>query len=180
MMPVVSVGAPPATYQEWLEHLDYIRNHPRDRARLRLLRKGTLIGGAQVMDLFLRRLDDAVGGALSRRISMFLEQVDRAFGEGDFEEVELLSIRFCSDASECFFFEALTCIPQPQREQFVRGFSEQLERFWSEFLRHLHREAEEASGGAELEELVYRLRRLDRAWQGKGRCGNGKLSADQG
>lgn len=153
----------PATYQEWLEQLNYLRGHPGDRARMGLLREGTLCGGGQVLDLFLCRLDETIRHVLSRRIRQFLSQVDEAFAEHDLDYVELLSIRFCGDLSASFFFEDLPCIPPEQRAAFVRGFSGQLEDFWNNFLNELERDAEE-SGSGELEDLHFRLARLSGPW----------------
>ena len=153
-------AAAPHTYQEWLDCFSYVKVHPSDYIALRLLRRGQLACDPYILDKFLQRVDETVGAVLNHCISTFLSRVGEAFEEADVDSVEILAIRFWEHAGECFFFDDLPCIPEQRRRQFREGFMQQLQQFWRRFLAQLEGESEECPGLA-LEELVFRLKRLD-------------------
>ena len=163
-------GTAPTTYQEWLDCFSYVKAHPADYIELRRLRGGRLACDPYILDKFLQRLDETVGEVLNRGISAFLSRVGEAFEEGDFDGAEILASRFWKMAAESFFFEDLDCISPEQRETLRSGYLRQLGQFWEQFLAHLEREAEESRQDA-LDELVFRLRRLDPARIRKGMRG---------
>lgn len=164
----VVLNRAPSTYQEWIDCFAYIRSHPNDRAYLVKLSDGSFHGDSQMLDMYLRRLDDTLREMISARITRFLAQIDELFAENDLDGVEVLSVRFCRDISACFFFKELSGIPQKQKTEFADGFSEQLQQFWSRLIREMKLQAEEHRND-ELEELAFRLARLNGEWNRKGR-----------
>ena len=159
-IPYIGLEEAPKTYQEWLDCFSYLKIHPTDYIRLRLLRKGTLSCDPYILDKFLQRMDETVGGILNHCISCFLSRVGEAFEENDFDSVEILAIRFWESVKECFFFEDLDCIPEQCKRQFREGYVEQLDKFWRSFLVQLEHDLEEYYNLA-LDELVFRLKRLN-------------------
>lgn len=159
-------AAPPVTYQEWLDCFGYIKAHPEGAAALRSLRGGAVCREKRTLDLFLQRMDDMLRETLNRRIARFVRRVNDLLEEGDVDGVELLSIRFTRGLGDLFFFESLRDLPRDSRVQFRDGYARQLELFWSGLVAEMRAQAEQ-SGDERLDELAYRLARLNGIWHGK-------------
>ncbi len=157
--------APPASYQEWLECFELLRQRPQNGELLRLMARGSVPAlDARLLDSFLKRLDDAVRDTVQYRIQEMLSHLDEALAEADLDGAELLAIRFWNRAGDCFFFERLEGLPLRQRLELRKGYDRQLTRFWSDLADMVLRDAAEF-GSSELEELALRFRSLQKKWE---------------
>lgn len=150
-------GRPPETYQQWMDCLRYLQEHPSDGTVCLLMQQGTLPAGAS--ETFKARLSDTVSMMLSVHCRRFLRQVDQALSEGDGDMVPLLAKRFWRTVSNSLFYRRLAFLDGAFVALLEEGYTGQLRAFWKDFLRQLERDARE-SGNPELEDLVLEMKKI--------------------
>ena len=157
---ITAVGEPPRTYQQWLDCLDHLRSGREERAVLLLLADGTMpLMNERVLDAFLKRTDETVRAMMQRRTNQFLLRLDQLLEDGDWDGAELLARRFQAVFEECFFFESLRFLPEPERNHLSDGYRAQLKSFWARLIDGMLQEAQDPFCAA-LEDLAVSIRRM--------------------
>lgn len=149
--------SPPATYQQWMDALAYLKERPMDSDSLQLVSQGTLSGLCSPM--MVSRISDTVSVLLTGQFRDLLHQVDLALGEGDIDHLRLTVIRFRGRVNKCLFYRRLDFLAPGDREQLESGFSRQIRDFWQDLLQQMARSARQSSSPL-LEEGLYLLRKI--------------------
>ena len=154
---MIAPVSPPATYQQWMDALAYLKERPMDSASLRLVSRGTLCGPCS--PLMVSRISDAVSDLLTGQFRDLLRQVDLSLAEGDVERLRLTVLRFRGRVNACLFYRELDFLAATDREQLEEGFCRQIRDFWQDLLSQMARSAKQSSSPM-LEESLYLLRKI--------------------
>lgn len=147
----------PRTYQQWLDCFAYLSAHPADREVLELAAGGQYPG--KPAESFLVRLSDTVGTMLSFRCQQFLRQLDQALGDGEPDLAPLLAARLKKSLRLCLFYRSLPFLEERYVQELDRGFSVQLQNFWTNFLTQLKKIARDSDSPA-MEDLLLEMSRI--------------------
>lgn len=148
---------PPETYQQWLQWMSHLTEHPGDLQALATVTAGRYCGTPA--ETFLVRLSETVGQMLTFHCRRFLRQLDQALADGEPDMAQLLAVRLKKNLRSCLFYRSLPFLEQSYVQELDAGFSLQLEHFWKNFLTQLHRSARESADPA-AEELVMEMSRI--------------------
>ena len=153
----MEIRTPPETYRQWLDCLQYLADHPRDRHALDLVAQGKLSGPAS--EQFVARVSDTVSTLLSHCCRNFLRQLDEALAEGDTDMVLMLAVRFRKHVQSCLFYRSLQFISEKDVMILEKGFTDQIQSFWSNFMRQVRLTARD-SMDVRTEDMAYELGRI--------------------
>lgn len=154
---MISTYTPPETYQQWLECFQYLQQHPLDSQMLGILANGRYIG--QPAESYLVRLSDTVGRVLTCHCRRFLKQLDEAFADGEPDMAVLLALRLKKSIRKCLFYQALPFLSAEYVQTLDKGFGDQLNTFWDNFLKQLWRTARD-SMDSRMEDVVLEMKRV--------------------
>jgi len=150
--------SPPVSYQQWLDCFQHLQQHPLDHQALEALAQGKYIG--QPAETFLARLSDCVGMMLTARCRRFLRQLDESLAEGEPDMAALLASRLCRSIQACFFYRSLPFLAKSYIHTLDKGFGEQLDSFWKNFLEQLQTAARD-SMDPRMEDIVFEMKRVN-------------------
>ena len=149
--------SPPESYQQWLDCFRHVQQHPLDQQAPEAMARGRYIG--QPAGTYLERLSDCVSLMLTARCRRFLRQLDESLAEGEPDVAMLLATRLRRSIQTCFFYRTLPFLPRSYIHTLDKGFGEQLDSFWSNFLEQLQRTARESTD-PRMEDLVLEMKRV--------------------
>ena len=148
---------PPETYQQWLETLNHLAEHPADRQALEAAARGLYPG--RPTEAFLARLSDTASVMLTKNCRGFLRQLDRALEDNEPDMAPVLAVRFRRSVERCLFYRELAFLPEDYITTLDEGFAKQLQACWSDFLRQLRLNARD-SADPRMEDVAVLLRRI--------------------
>lgn len=147
----------PETYQQWVELLQYLREHPGSGTACSLAKQGTLT--ASPSEAFKVRLSETVSVMLSYRCTWFLKQLDDALEDGEPDQAALLAQRLRRSVQQCLIYRDMPFLEAELVESLDAGYRKQLLGFWENVLRQLRRMIRENDSPV-LEDLIRELRRI--------------------
>lgn len=153
------IASPPGTYQEWLYCFDCIKADRLDEEWVKLLSQGSLQCDPQTLSRFENQLVSLLNVQLGKKIKGFTKKLNQLLECNETEDLTLLFGRFRKDADHCLFFVGLEFLPRDTKDRLSASVTEQVRKFLQEATGHLRRQAAE-SGGAALEDALYRIRRI--------------------
>lgn len=154
---MITPGKAPETYQQWLDWMQYLQEHPTDREACETIVRGIMPSGAS--ESFKSRLSDTVGKMLTFHCRTFLRQLDQALEDGEPDMALLLSSRFRKAVDRCSFYRQMAFLDAEYVRTLDEGFGKQISAFWADFLRQLRKTARESMDPA-MEDLVLNLSRV--------------------
>ena len=75
------------------------------------------------------------------------------------DSVSILAMRFRKHANMCLFYRELTFLPKQTAELLDKGYSEQLQTFWNNFMHQVRISARE-SMDVRVEDMAHELSRI--------------------
>ncbi len=126
---------------------------------LSLMEEGTLPEGAYVTGRFQQRVTDTVNRMLRRSIRRFEQRFSEALSERGTDTVQLLLARLHKELALCFFFRRMPFLDECFRNELETALLGEIRKFWRHEIREIRRLAE-LPGHAELEEVMYSMKRF--------------------
>lgn len=153
---IVPIRAP-ETYQQWLEFLQYLQEHPGSTTACSLVNQGILTGS--VSEAFKVRLSETVSIMLSYHCTRFLKQLDTALEDGEPDMAALLAQRLRRSMQQCLIYRDMPFLEAEFVENLDAGYRKQLCEFWETVLKQLRLLIRENDSPV-LEDLIRELRRI--------------------
>ena len=147
----------PESYQQWLELLQYLQEHPGDSAACSLVSQGAVAVSSS--EAFKVRLSETVSIMLSYHCTRFLKQLDAALENGEPDMAPLLAQRFRRSIQRCLIYRDMPFLEPEFTEKLDTGYKAQLCGFWETVLKQLKVMIRENDNPV-LEDLIRELRRI--------------------
>lgn len=147
----------PHTYQQWLDCLQQLEQHPFNRDLQQQVRMGTYDG--KPTETFLSRVSASVSVMLSVCTRRFLHEMDQALADGEPDMAVVLASRFRRRIGQCLFYRDLGFFEEDYVRTLDDGFRNQLDAFWKDFLNQLQKSLKD-SMDPRVEDMALELRRI--------------------